>query len=280
MEYIGSSLFLVRKTDKPGELLEDVRGYGHTFPEAYTQWDRSVKDSASHQRIIKYDFAGLKCFIRSETDGYLPNLVDESNRPPDELGDRQEDSSDVDQLLTLALGLQAPSGSNKLVLQHVGEVVPQRAIFDLKTRGLKSKRQDVSVESFLHRLWVNQTPNMILAYHTFGKFEPSDIHILDVRSKVADWETANATMLSKLGGLLHKLIEFAKQDGSLCFEIRRIGSGPLEIWSEVPQWSALPYDLKQQLGVSIPQVDTPSGNGAAEREKRDSEDEDADYLKF
>lgn len=36
VEVIGSSLFLVRKTNKPRELIERIHGYGHTFPEAYT----------------------------------------------------------------------------------------------------------------------------------------------------------------------------------------------------------------------------------------------------
>ena len=71
VEYIGKTLFLVRQEQSPTELLQGVRGYGHTFPEAYTTWDFEMRGSASHQRLIQYSFGGLKLIVRSETDGYL-----------------------------------------------------------------------------------------------------------------------------------------------------------------------------------------------------------------
>ena len=276
-------MFLVRKTNKPAELIEDVRGYGHTFPEEYTQWDKSVKNSASHQRIIKYDFAGLKCFVRSESDGYLPDLLDRSQSLSDKSNDGPEAPSfDINQPMALALGLQQPSKSNKLTVRHAGEVVPQRALFDLKTRALKSKGDGISVDNFLHRLWVSQIPNMILAYHTYGKFEAKNIHVVDVRDKVAEWEIENAPILSRLAGLLHKLIDVAKVDGKSCFEVRRSGNGPLELWSEVPKWSALPPDLKQRWGVSDSPDDGRAATAASQQEDEDEDEDDEDvaYLRF
>lgn len=280
VEYIGSSLFLVRKTNSPKETIDDVRGYGHSFPEAYTVWERDVKGSASHQRIIKYDFAGLKCFVRSESDGYLPDLVDHEESTSDEKYEKLEDfSSNTNQLLALALGLQTPSTSSNLTLQRAGKPIPQQALFDLKTRAIKSKRPGgISVDDFLHRLWVNQTPNFILAFHTYGRFEQRDIHIIDVRQKVVEWEAKNKTRLSKLGALLHKLIDVAKENGRSRFEVRRIGKGPLQIWSEAPRWSALPPELKTLWKVKNP-YDV--GVSQAESTKPDDEDDDdPDYLTF
>jgi len=181
--------------------------------------------------------------------------------------------------LSLALGLQAPVTSNNLSLQHAGEVIPQRALFDLKTRTIKIKQSgDIPVEDFLHRLWVNQTPNFIIAFHTYGKFEKKDIHIVDVRTKLVEWEAENANVLSKLGGLLHKLIDIAKENGKSRFEVRRVDKGPLQLWSEVPKWSALPPELKELWGVKDLQE-----KGAAQvqtTKSEDEDDEDTDYLKF
>jgi len=182
--------------------------------------------------------------------------------------------------MTLALGLQAASSSNDLTIKHAGDTVPQQALFDLKTRALKPKQPGrVSVDDFLHRVWVNQIPNFILAFHTYGKFEKHDIHVVDVRDKVKEWEVQNATMLSKLGGLLHKLIDVAKQDGNSRFEIRRVAKGPLQIWSEVPHWSALPPALKTLWGVEDGQQ---TGALRAEQNKLlgEEDNEDTDDLTF
>src|SRR4051794_17772894 len=67
---VGDTVILVRRESSPKELIKDLRGYGHTFPEKYTTWDTEVKQSCSHQRIIHYGFGGLQFLLRSETDGY------------------------------------------------------------------------------------------------------------------------------------------------------------------------------------------------------------------
>ena len=97
---------------------------------------------------------------------------------------------------------------------------------------------------------------------------------------MAKWETENAPILSRLGGLLHKLIGVAKLDGRHRFEVRRSGDGPLELWSEVPQWSALPPDLKQRWGVGNASADHPAIIVASQQEDEDEDDEDVAYLKF
>ena len=215
VELVHNSLFLVRKTNTVRETIEEVRGYGHTFPEAYTSWERDVQGSASYQRIIKYDFAGLKCFVRSESDGYLPEKANlPSTIAPDKAPAPQLNLS---QFSTLGLRFQPLSDASTLIINEAGQVVPQNAIFDLKTRG-KKRNSIVSVDDFLHRLWVNQTPNFILAFHTYGKFEQHDIHIIDVKNKVKNWELQNAAVLSRLGSLLHKLIDVAKNNGQAKFE--------------------------------------------------------------
>lgn len=34
-----------------------------------------MRGSETHQRIVKYSFAGLECVVRSEVDGYYPDLA-------------------------------------------------------------------------------------------------------------------------------------------------------------------------------------------------------------
>ena len=73
VEVVQNMVLLIRRENSPREVMQDVRGYGHTMPEAYTTWRRDVKGSESHQRIIRYKFAGLDCLVRFEADGYLPD---------------------------------------------------------------------------------------------------------------------------------------------------------------------------------------------------------------
>lgn len=296
VERIGSTLFLVRKTNTPRETIQGVYGYGHTFPEAYTIWEDDVKSSASHQRIIKYDFMGLKIIIRSECDGFLPDKLPPSELEPGSTisqGNVQEPDLDV---LFPALGPNVKSHSSvipkKLEITPSGRPIPQHAIFDLKTRSIKAKdRLTNDLEQFYPRLWANQTPNFILAYHQHGKFEQANIQIRGVTEAIQDWESRNSTVLRRFGSLLQKLIELSKVKGTARFEVRRTGNGPLELWSEVPGWSALPDELKERLGNIQNGSEKDSGDEAEAQDREggvslehDSSDEDegddAAYLKF
>lgn len=281
IDLVGATLFLVRKTNTPGETIDDVRGYGHSFPDAYTAWEKDVQGSTSHQRVIKYKFAGLNCCVRSESDGYLPDLIDIESVYIQEDPSPEKPKADISELLASNLGLNKPvANTNTLDLKSSGTLIPQHAIFDLKTRNIRVKEKSgVSADEFLHRLWVNQTPNFIMAFHSYGKFQPKDIHILDVREKLVVWEKQNATVLEKLGAVLHKLISFAKESGHGKCEVRRVGEGSLEIWSEVPGWSALPNDLRKRFGEDLPDASTHTEPSLADTVDNESDD-DEDYLKF
>ncbi|EGY16034.1 uncharacterized protein VDAG_07198 [Verticillium dahliae VdLs.17] len=60
---VGSTVHLIRREKSPNETIDDVRGYGHTFPDAYTTSDREARGSASHQRILSYCFGGLRSVL-------------------------------------------------------------------------------------------------------------------------------------------------------------------------------------------------------------------------
>ena len=73
VDLVGDTVLFVRREISPTAIIEDLKGYGHTFPEEYTTWDADVANSCSHQRIVQYEFGGLRLLLRSETDGYLPS---------------------------------------------------------------------------------------------------------------------------------------------------------------------------------------------------------------
>ncbi|KAL9125847.1 MAG: hypothetical protein Q9217_005012 [Psora testacea] len=220
VETVGGTVFFVRRENSPTELLHDVRGFGHTFPEAYTTWEADVKGSESHQRVVRYAFGGLNCLVRFGADGYYKDLVSEGSefgRAPEPA---QTDSADsVDNMLASALGNSTvatyPSAHNKpLTIRQGGQRIPQAAIFDLKTRSSRKKDQDTLSEE-LPRLWLAQIPNFILAYHVSGVFK--DIQTRNVRQEVQDWESENRTTLRRFAVLIQKIVAFARgrSDGRL-----------------------------------------------------------------
>lgn len=69
VETIGNSVFFVRKENDPKEIIEGIRGFGHSFPEDNTTWEPEMKGSETHQRVIQYRLGGLSCLVRFECDG-------------------------------------------------------------------------------------------------------------------------------------------------------------------------------------------------------------------
>lgn len=225
VELIGSTLFIVRKTDSSAEEIYPVYGHGHRFADAYSSWDEVVKGSESHPRIVKYDFAGLKFLVRSETDGYLPQYVDATVAPSVESLKSEETISDLDEAVqNLHVTTSDSLEQKSLSVRSAGTLIPQKAILDLKTRSFRKKpKNGIAVgEEFLQRLWYRQTPNLVLAYHEEGVFDAKNVNILDVKEDVTAWEAENTDKLKQFGMWLGKIIEFAKEKPEHArFEIRR-----------------------------------------------------------
>jgi hypothetical protein len=197
IEVVGETVFFVRKENDPKEVIKDVRGYGHTFPEAYTTWEQSVKGSETHQRIIRYEFGGLECLVRFESDGYIetPGAVNdathsESAKDPDDLLAALQDTS-----------ISRPSDfmistHDALTVKQGGTTVLQDVIFDLKTRSGKYKK-DIDMSDIHPALWIKQISNFVVAYHNgAGLFE--DIRVQNVKNDVQAWAKDNE-LLNSLG---------------------------------------------------------------------------------
>jgi hypothetical protein len=253
-EVVGNTVFFTRRENSPTELIPDVRGYGHTFPEAYTTWDADVKGSESHQRIIQYTFGGLKCLVRFEGDGYHRDLIskDEQQKSHNP-GKSVENCEDTDPGLSEAFAFSLSSGNQQnsltvpdkgLTIKFGGQRIPQSAIFDLKTRSIKKVDQDILSDE-LPRLWIAQIPNFVLAYHTYGAF--TDIRTRNVRREVEDWEAENENILHELCMLIRKIITILESRSDRKLEVRRVETEVLELREQAGEnSSALPPEIESR----------------------------------
>ncbi|KAK2793882.1 hypothetical protein FQN52_000213 [Onygenales sp. PD_12] len=266
---IGETLFLVRKETTPKALIEGIYGYGHTFPEAYTSWDRSVKGSSTSQRIVRYKFGGMTFMIRFEVDGYLGDLATTNVGKDRDKTAVAHGSSEIIDLLTqnvegVTIINRIQSKATILNVENAGFDVPQAAIFDLKTRTIN---KEIDINDVLPRLWARQIPNLITAKHNRGRFDESDIEIRSVKQDIDDWEEKNGKRLKQLSEVIHRLIEKLKKSKAKNLLVRRAEDGPLELWETVDiSRSALPTNLAalwKRAG-----------------EESDDEDGDDDYLLF
>ncbi|KAF2095348.1 hypothetical protein NA57DRAFT_67799 [Rhizodiscina lignyota] len=248
VEVVGNTVFFVRKENSPSELLQDVRGYGHTFPENYTSWEPDVKGSESHQRLVQYSFGGLKFLVRFESDGYYKQRVPgQQSKKPLRLHGENEMSNALQDLDAFGIkSSQSSSTSNKpLQVMVAGEPIPQSSVFDIKTRWAG---RPIDMGDMLPVLWVKQISNVVLGYNDHGIFH--DIREQDVQEDVKEWEESHADELKRLVVLIHKIVEFARAEGEgVKLEINRPPIGDdgdeLEIRNQAGDGvDALPLEMK------------------------------------
>lgn len=218
VEVVDTTVHFIRREKSPREIIQDVLGYGHTFPENYTTWDKSVRGSASHQRILKYHFGGLTLLVRFEGDGYLPDHASVSSSK-DASSEKAVGAASVDDLVaSLSVSHKAPSSNISLTISDGGRAVPSRATFDLKTRSVRRKAEEAEIiAGEMPRLWLRQTPTLILAYHEQGVFR--DINVQDVRVGVGKWQDENQEILARFAGLLERIVGFAREQAVSKLEI-------------------------------------------------------------
>ncbi|KAF2742813.1 hypothetical protein M011DRAFT_452333 [Sporormia fimetaria CBS 119925] len=245
---IGDTVFFMRKDNDPREVIKDVRGFGHTFPEAYTTWEHSVKGSETHQRIIRYKFGGFSCLVRFESDGYIPDSSAVTNTTPANTAVGQGDLFQAFQGATIS---QQPTINKlgSLKIKQGGSPVPQKSIFDLKTRSGKYKK-DIDMSDILPQLWINQIPNFIVAYHDGrGLFE--DIRVRDVSDDVQAWVTDNSDGIRRFATLLDKIVDIARSNSDKLLEVYCPGKEHLEVREQYGDGAhALPADLRDGLDGS------------------------------
>ncbi|KAI9831933.1 MAG: hypothetical protein M1819_004655 [Sarea resinae] len=250
VEMVGNTVFFVRRENSPTETIPDVRGYGHSFPEAYTTWDADVKGSEFHQRIIRYKFGGLSFLVRFESDGYQKDLVSDPEPGEPEQPSLSQTTANIDEpipasfdtlLAVTSLDMKPSLPAKELTIKTGGRRIPQEAVFELKTRSAWRKDHDLLSDQ-IARLWVRQIPNFIVAYHKSGSFE--DIRIRNVRKEIDAWELLNQHNLRLLTALIRKIIGFAKSSDSERLEVRCVDHDVLEIREQADRYATLLPHIK------------------------------------
>lgn len=247
VQAVDNTVFCVRRENSPTEKLEGIKGHGHTFPEAYTTWDRDVKGSDTSHRILKYRFGGLRMLVRAEVDAYLADK-DDSALPPgaSRSSEKKEasavsptptDITSISQLISTLNPTAQPrpspsSSATKIniikspVLHH--PVIPQSQLLEIKTRGVwKRGKEDTAAEE-MPKLWLAQIPNLVVAYHDRGTFE-SDIPVQRVGLRVERWEKLAKRELSCFAALLHEVVGMVRARSDKKLELCRAGKGGLEV---------------------------------------------------
>ncbi|KAF4126209.1 hypothetical protein GMORB2_1455 [Geosmithia morbida] len=243
VEVVGKTVHLIRRENSPYDTIPGVYGYGHTFPEAYTTWDSPVRGSDSHQRIVRYRLGGMHFLVRSKGDGYLPDKVPENLRNVSSDTGESHRASSIDSLASALAGnsvsrrAQSSEGQPSLQISVAGQLIPQEAVFNLKTRSAMKKLDGSTAVEVLEvevpRLWVSQIPNLVLAYHKRGLFD--DIEIQDARPAIAKWESDKEPEVKRFVVLLRKIVEIARSKDDGKFEIvRNDGENVIRIMQQMP----------------------------------------------
>ena len=224
IEKAGSTIFFVRRENSPTQLIPDVRGYGHTFPEEYTSWGKGLAGAESHQRIIRYTFGGLRFLVRFEADGYI-------RKDEDEADSISEPPIEVDDLIGMLQAQQPVADGKCLNIERGGRWIPQEDIIDIKTRSAfdyktRTIKKEIDMTDLTPRLWLSQIPTLVVGYHERGLFD--DIRVRSMREEIVQWERDNEVQLRKLVSLLHELIDCARTSKT-SLEVCRSESRPLEV---------------------------------------------------
>ncbi len=236
VDVVGDTVLFVRKERSPTELITNLQGYGHTFPEAYTTWDTDVRGSCSHQRIIQYKFGGLKMLVRTETDGYVKEAGEKTSSS---VMKHTSQSSLDDELDLLAVSSSKVGQGQELQWKTQGKRVRQDQIFDIKTR---ASYKPFDMDEILPRLWLNQTSKFVIAYHQYGLFDKPKVK--DVRQEVMRWENDNSAMLARFHALITRIVDVVRESDQQQCEVSWDGQGPLCVTEQIEEVRrALPPDL-------------------------------------
>jgi hypothetical protein len=281
-EVVGNTVFFIRKENDPQELIKDVKGYGHTFPEANTTWEKEVKGSESHQRLVQYNFGGLNCMLRFECDGYLKDSASKMGTTGVALHGNSNDDELLRSFDLASISNTLSSKNESLNIKPGGSAVPQNSIFDIKTRW--AGKGEIDMSDILPVLWLKQIPNFIVAYHHNGSFE--DIRVKDIRNDLQAWEEENKTAIERLAVLLHKIIDIAKSDNRGLLDVY-CPSDRLEIRRQHGDGSySLPQSLRAEWEGNLEEDASVPDSAKAFKEvisydgySYESDDEDEDEAK-
>ena len=247
VEIMGDTALFVRKQADTTKFVNDVHRFGLAFPEEYTTWDTAVKGSVSHRRVVEYEFAGLKYLLRFESVGYLAEKAKHAKKAASQQQGGMTDLADATTVPNsneaFTVGEKRLVTDHGLVIRSGGSGINQEAVIDITTR---AAHQVLDMESVRPRLWMSQTPNLIVAYHDDGQFD--DVQIFDVRKDLGKWEERNAMNLRKLDAVIRRIIKTVRNTHTMKCRVQQTHSGVLHVCEfDSGHQNALPDDLRYKL---------------------------------
>lgn len=275
VEVVGETVFFIRRENSPKEVITDVYGYGHSFPEANTTWDADVQSSEVHERIIRYQLGHLNTIVRFEADGYLPEKV--PAKKTYDMSATQEVNEDalLPSLTETTISSHTPKNSNSLKVIRGRGSIARSAVFDLKTRSIKKKHQDTTLSEQIPRLWVRQIPFLIVAYHERGLFRLEEVTVHDIEPDIAMWESDNKQDVWKLINLITKIADAVKATSARKLEVRYRQGHELELRHQIEGVApVLPVGLAAQWADRVNWAESTSGVADLDKKNDDALDDD------
>ncbi|KAL1857544.1 hypothetical protein Daus18300_010302 [Diaporthe australafricana] len=252
VELAGNRTALFTRVEaKTTDLIQGFRGYGRNFEKAYTKTERGT---SAHHRIVSYEFGGMSCIVRHETDGYV------EDKSPTELADSLSDA-----LKGLSMSKPDNVGSYPAatIVEAGGRAVDLSSTLEIKTRAA-SRHLDMG--EVLSQLWISQTRNLVVGYHQNGVFD--NVQLRDMTNETRQWEMTNQKDLCKLACLLEKIIGVVKRSGVRDAVVNYGGGTRLQMLAGDGK-QALPDDLYVKWDMDTAQT----GRGDVAKLSKDDESE-------
>ena len=210
------------------------RQYRDAFEAQYTKISASAARTASHHRVVKYDFAGETILLRYTVDAYLGDLA-RISMPANGTG-----STDSEPLVKRHMGAntkikefspsQALPIDSQVTVVEGGRYIPHAATLEFTTRSEHSRSPD-SIERKMPDFWLSQTPNHHLCIHREAKHGPSPstvfnlIRYVPMAGLLSAWEDDNAEKLRALASVLITIRKAAEELGGSCIVSSNGGEG-------------------------------------------------------
>ncbi|KAE8163791.1 hypothetical protein BDV40DRAFT_132392 [Aspergillus tamarii] len=187
VEVVNSTVLFSCWTPRATSYVKGFHGYGHEFEKASTRQPKTVRDSLTHNRIIRYMFGDVKIIMRYEVDGCT--------------------GSDKDIRMTMPASEVQMTPTGYTVLK-CGKLVAPSRIIEIKTGGV-GKNLDISKN--IEQLWFSQTPFFCAGfYEEGGNFTSITKKNYLKLGRLQNWEENHQEQLKKLATLLRVIVELAK----------------------------------------------------------------------
>lgn len=234
IQMVGKTLFIAGKGKTEGNEIFPL-GYGLQFQKANTSWHQAVRGSISHQRMITYELGGLRILLRHSANGFFTDIFEpEPGIDPD--GDPVDGVSRA--LDKTVIAEKGPG----LTITTAGFDVPQKAVFDIKTR---SFRNPLDINTVIHTFWSRQIHHIIYAEHSRGEFHAEKMKIKPLTDDIQQWEKDKQVELERFVMVLHELISEADANRGRKLLLRWdvVGDSDHSDWKNVPlELRLLPED--------------------------------------